>query len=362
MNSERKEIPPPPPTRKLCLYGFGTTGAHVLQALRSKHINVEFIIDKKLAGRTINNIKIISLNDAAKKNLECYECVITLHNHYVDPKDIYDGLVNIGFGKVSSVFRIREILPTFNLKNGYWLDFDFEIDRSSEKILNAKNLFNDEISQDLFEEVMRYRRTGDLTQYPSPSLSDEYTPKDLPRFRNPLRLIDCGACTGAALRKFENSGYIFEKIMAFEPDPKNYEKLISNNTKAELKIFLPLATFSKDEMLSFESDCEMSSKLDSNGNVVVRASRIDSIQEGFNPNLMKFDVEGSEIDTLIGAETTIRNSRPNLCVAAYHRPADIYEIPLLINQWKLNYKFYLRLHEHHLFGLVLYCLQDHQII
>jgi hypothetical protein len=344
--------------KKLCLYGFGSTGAYVHQCLKAANIDVEFVIDKRLAGKTINGIKIISLSDAAKNSLGDYECVISLHNHYADLKSIYDDLIESGFYRVSSIFRIRQIIKSFNLKNGYWLDFNFNLDDFYHQTSEARSLFADDKSKELFDNIIRFRKTGDIKNYPYPSLTDEYTPNDLPRFQNPLRIIDCGAYNGAALRKFEKSGYQFDRILAFEPDPQNYNKLIKDKTSSSLKILLPLASYSKDELLRFESNQEMGSRLGSGGDIQIAAAKIDSVQNNFDPNLIKLDVEGSEADALIGAEMTIKRSRPNLCVSAYHKPSDIYELVALINGWALGYKFYLRLHEHNTFGLVLYCLQD----
>ncbi len=334
---------------------------HALKSLNSKNIKVDFIIDRKLAGQVFNGVNIISMEDVAAKNLEDHECIISLHNHYTNLKEIHDTLIEVGFPRVFSILRMRELISDFNLINGYWLDFSFSLDDFSNELLIAKSLLNDNQSSEIFDQVINFRKTGDLRHYPIPSLADEYTPIDLPRFRSPIRLIDCGAYNGAAIRKFENSGYEFEKILAFEPDRANYKKLLSNKTVADLKIFLPLATYSDDEALRFESNKEMGSKLNLNGDVFIQASKIDSIQTDFNPNLIKLDVEGAEIDTLIGAEKTIRKSRPNLCVAVYHKPTDVYEIIMLISNWDLGYKFYLRLHEHNTFGLVLYCFQDDKL-
>jgi FkbM family methyltransferase len=347
---------------EICLYGLGSTGEYVLACLKKAGLKVGFVIDQKLAGSIRNGTPILSLADAKKHPLHRFECIITLHNHYVNLKEVYENLEQAGFFRVSSIVNIRRLVPDFNLPNGYWLDFAFDLKSEAEKLNAARRLLCDEKSRNIFDQIINFRSSGSFLFYPMPSLTDEYAPNDLPRFKSPLNLIDCGACTGAAIKKLENAGYAFDKIMAFEPDPQNYKKLLRNDTEATLKVFLPLASHSQDTILRYISHKGMASRVDEGGDLQVRASKIDSIQVGFCPNLIKLDVEGAEFVTLVGASGTIENHRPNLCVSVYHRPFDIFEIPLLVEGWGLGYKFYLRVHEHNSFGVVLYCLQDNKIL
>lgn len=66
------------------------------------------------------------------------------------------------------------------------------------------------------------------------------------------------------------------------------------------------------------------------------------------------DIEGSEYDTLIGAEKTIKSSKPSLMICVYHLPEDIFRIPLLIKQWNLGYRLYLRVYEKNGLEMVMY--------
>ena len=343
---------------KLCLYGYGLIGKYLLRELEKEGYKVEFIIDRKLAGTEVNGIKILSIEDLKKISLAKVSCIISLHNHYVDIVKLNSELSNLGFKDIFTITGLRSFLPDFNLPNGYWLNFDENLDDVKNELNTAKDHLHDAKSKEIFEKIIKYRESGSIDNYPFPSLSDEYTPNDLPKFLNPLRIIDCGAFTGVALEKFQKAGYEIDSILAFEPDPENYKKLLNNKTTAKLKIFLPLATHSEDVILKFSSDNGMGSKLDEDGGVSVQATKIDSVQIGFNPNLIKFDVEGAEIETLIGAENTIKKIRPNLCISAYHKPYHIFQIQELVQSWNLDYKFYLRVHEHNSFGVVLYCLQD----
>lgn len=71
---------------------------------------------------------------------------------------------------------------------------------------------------------------------------------------------------------------------------------------------------------------------------------------------IKMDIEGSEYQAILGAENMITRHKPKLAISVYHKPEDIWQLPLLIYQFNPGYQFYLR---HYSFGnneTVLYAL------
>lgn len=54
---------------------------------------------------------------------------------------------------------------------------------------------------------------------------------------------------------------------------------------------------------------------------------------------IKLDIEGAELSALKGAENTIRRFKPRLIVCLYHKPADLYEIPLYLKKIAPEYEF-----------------------
>jgi hypothetical protein len=68
------------------------------------------------------------------------------------------------------------------------------------------------------------------------------------------------------------------------------------------------------------------------------------------------DIEGAEALALIGAKKIIKKCRPILAISYYHKPDDIWEIPLLLEKQCENYKFYLRQHLYNSFESVLYAI------
>lgn len=69
---------------------------------------------------------------------------------------------------------------------------------------------------------------------------------------------------------------------------------------------------------------------------------VDDIIEDHEATFIKMDIEGAELNALIGAEKTIRKSRPKLAISVYHKRRDIWEIPMLLLKYNPDYRFYLR--------------------
>jgi len=136
-----------------------------------------------------------------------------------------------------------------------------------------------------------------------------------------------------------------KKVYAFEPDPKNYQcclekKEETNFTEAEI---LPFGTWSKRETICFQSGRSTNSKASEGGNCTVSVMPIDeAIAPKDRVTMIKMDVEGSELESLMGARKTILRDKPKLAVCIYHKPEDMTEIPLYIKKLVPEYRLYIR--------------------
>ena len=361
MNNNKDETSTKSGMNELILYGFGTTGEFIFNELINHDFKIDHIIDKNKAGQSYKGIQILDIETSSRRKNENSICLIALHNHYVDIVGIYHDLVAAGFTHIYSLIDLPKLAKNIHLPAGYWLDYHFNYDNHTTEIKKLFDIFADTKSRDLFKDIIEYRKSGVLTSCPAPSLHDEYTPEDLPRYVQPLRLIDCGACTGIVIEKFKKNGYDLDSYIGFEPDKSNYEKLTSRKFDVNNSIMLPLGTWSTNSQLRFSAQASTGSSIDEDGDCVIQCVKIDSAIMGFKPNIIKFDVEGAEIETILGAKQTIEEFKPNLCISLYHKPDHLFSIPLLIDSLNLNYKFYLRIHEYNTFGVVLYCLQEDKV-
>ncbi len=152
-------------------------------------------------------------------------------------------------------------------------------------------------------------------------------------------VIDCGAHVGIFTHYALKRGA--SKVVAVEPDPvslaclrRNLEREIADGQV----VVVDKAAWSSITELRFEE-----SSVSSAGNTVVaetdrpvlriQATTIDQIVRDLHlprVTFIKIDLEGSEREALKGAADTLREFRPRLMVAGYHRADDPAVVPSII--------------------------------
>lgn len=82
---------------------------------------------------------------------------------------------------------------------------------------------------------------------------------------------------------------------------------------------------------------------------------VDDALCGIDVTYIKMDIEGAELNALIGAENTIIKCKPKLAICVYHKTSDFWKIPQYIKSLNSEYKLYLRHHSNkNCWGTVLY--------
>jgi FkbM family methyltransferase len=264
-----------------------------------------------------------------------------------------------------------------------WYLNEYELIENLNDIDTAYKLLNDDVSRDLFVHRLAILSGGlDYSNYrkfikkfsylknPHPSKN---SPENYFYFNNEIikikyeNYIDVGAYNGDSISEFLGfSKMNFKFIYAFEPDQVNYSNLRKyintlSLSSAELDriILINKVAWSNNKYVHFVQSenfkdgalCTVS--IDSSEGKLTEAMSIDSLGLNNLNGLAKFDVEGSEIEALIGFEKTLKQNKLDLIVSVYHRKNDFYKIPILINKFNSNYNFHLRLFSSSFLELVL---------
>jgi FkbM family methyltransferase len=158
--------------------------------------------------------------------------------------------------------------------------------------------------------------------------------------------LDVGAFHGETSLQFAKvTKGQYKNIYLFEPSETLAVDCMANTAKLENSLVIKKATWNSSQRINFV-ECNECSHLsvDENEDLAVETITIDELLAGEKATYIKMDIEGAELESIMGAEKTIRNHKPKLAISVYHKRDDIWEIPMLLLEYNPEYKFYLRVY------------------
>jgi FkbM family methyltransferase len=327
----------------IVIFGCGSMGRYVAKGLREHDIKpLCFAVDKP-DKIYVDKVKIYSITQAATTFPGALFVVAAFQGAEVLKRLIGMGLMVITFPKFARHYA-PYLLPYYALDNKVYLPAD------------RVDLFADEESRT--EYIGQYKWRGTLDSYYLPlhqPIKDLYFPPDLVDIRQDEVFVDCGAYDGDTIGEFKQHGG--GKIIAIEPDPGSYEKLISKYPDI---IAINQALGTKCGKIAFDAYASPWSA-SGKGESLVDCDTLDNILAGYKPTFIKMDIEGAELDALKGGCNTIKVHRPVLAICLYHRPYDIWQIPVYVHWLVPSYKLYLRRYAEDCWEEVLYCIPPERV-
>jgi FkbM family methyltransferase len=211
-------------------------------------------------------------------------------------------------------------------------------------------LWADDVSREVFRRQLLWRLRGIFLLDDAPTGS-QYFPQDLIRPLETEVFVDGGAFDGDTLRRIP---WLFKKAFAFEPDPLNAAKL---RAQADRRIQIhQTALGNAPGRTRFDATGTTASSRSVEGVVEVQVSTLDELLAAEFPTFVKLDIEGDELSALMGGVDVLRRCQPTVAVCLYHRPEDLWTIPLFLRETLPNHRFFLRIHEYDGFELVVYAV------
>lgn len=168
-------------------------------------------------------------------------------------------------------------------------------------------------------------------------ISNKYGLKDLPEeiynSINGKNIIDGGGYNGDTAYMFSKY-FPDSKIYVFEPLSVNISKINNVSKECSLNNVIPVqkALGEKEEQIEITfNDTELAD-----------VTTIDSFFADKNVGLIKLDTEGFETNIINGAQKTIKEQKPVLAIAIYHRAADFFDIKDKLKKLNPDYRFMIR--------------------
>jgi len=172
-------------------------------------------------------------------------------------------------------------------------------------------------------------------------------------------VIDAGACLGDTAIVFGKAVGKHGKVFAFDP-VQNHLDVLQHNINQNPDCNIQAMPFGLSDA---DVDCppirlQNYSPGFSSRNQNVPLRRVDSLVIGGNISkidFLKMDIEGAELSAIKGAASSIQKFKPKLAISLYHKPTDIFEIPLYISKAFPFYEMFIEHYTIHSEETVLYC-------
>lgn len=354
----------------LVFMGAGNLGRMIAERLaRIGIVPVAFCDNNAgLRGGQIHGVPILSPEEAVRRHADAAIFVITVFASAKDQARLSSQLHTLGAKNVAAclplLWRYPEVCLPF-----YSYDLPERIAAHAGPLREVLALLADEPSRQAFLADLKYR------------VSNEVGPGDagcvpVEQYFGPLfyrriaqeAFVDCGAFDGDSLQSFiaHRGSAALAAYMGFEPDPANFDRLTrvmqDLGCNPDTCRAIPAGVGAKSEWGSFASSGTMTAGFSGAGGGSAKIVSLDEACAGWKPTFIKMDIEGGEREALRGARNTLQRFQPLLAISVYHKPNDLWEIPLAIHEIQPAYRYYLRSHGHGGLELVLYAVPPDRVM
>ena len=352
-----------PNAKSIVLFGAGFMGKQALCALRSVGIEpLAFSDDTR--DRRIVGFAVIAPEEIARR----YPGAVVFVTILLPPArfaETANRLKRLG---------CQEVLPGADLfhalkQSYFYVDLPHKILRAKEEVKQALELFSDEPSRREFLAQISLRLEIAFDAPPELPLDRQYRPDEFFSKKDDEVFVDCGAFDGDTVKAFLAwQGGAFARVLALEPDRENFSALQNRLAQMPASVREKITTASMavgatDGFVKFATTgtAEARVSVDEHGYEVPLA-KLDTLLAGQSPTYLKMDIEGAEVEALLGARDTIRRSRPVLAICVYHQQDHLWKIPLLIDSFAKGYRFFLRTYLLGRLETVCYAVPENRLI
>lgn len=337
------------PGTPLVLFGAGNLGRRALHGLMRLGTPPIAFIDNnpKLWGTEIEGIPVFAPADAAARFASAAFIVTIWTGEGWDKMGQRCAqLLGLGCSRVVPFGLLFWKHPDIFLPH-YAMDLPHHVLEDADSVRAVFDLWEDEASRIEYVAQVRWRLHHDFDSLPNPVKTEIYFPTDIFMTRDDEVFVDCGAFDGDTLKRFlHHRNGQFQRVLAFEPDPKNFAKLeqyvagLPPNQSGKIDLYQQ-AVGARREIVHFDAMGNEASFVGS-GSMEVESVSLDEICEGISPTYLKMDTEGSEPDALLGARRVLEQDAPALAICSYHRQDHLWRVPALIRAASDRHCFFLR--------------------
>jgi len=322
----------------IVIYGAARNGRYLDEVfVKYDAVAASFCDDnERLIGTTVNGKPVRRLRDIPEAHGKQTVVVLGSMSTPETINKMQNKCHNVGLGNVyynPALFCFYESLAT--------------LAPHREALEDVYNRLDDPGSRECFTTILKSRLSGDISGYARvESKEAQYFDPAIIRLLCNEVFVDGGAYIGDTAREFaalaQKAGARYH-IYAFEVDDTVFPAVEQEAAADQHITPVKKGLYNRNGEIRFSTQPNGNSGVDATGDTAIDVVRLDNFMGGkAPPTFIKMDIEGSEMNALEGAEQIIRANKPKLAICLYHKPGDLWEIPLFIKNLYPEYRFYMR--------------------
>ncbi len=318
--------------RPIVLYGTGNGADRIINILEKENIKISGIFSSAafVRERFFRGYKVTDFESCRKE----FPHMLVLMCFGSAREDV--------ISNVRKIAETNEILaPDVPVYGDNIFDTVFFSEHKQE-LMRVLLRLSDEKSIDTFCKLVEFKLTGKINNL----FSCENDNTGIFNIPEGSVYIDLGAYNGDTVLEFTEK-YTPSRIIAVEPDRRNFRKLSENTAHIENLTYYNALISDIDGTVFLDNNKGRGAHESEKGKIPVDAMTIDTIikKEKLPRNrqlIIKFDVEGNELKAIEGGKNTIKEKSPLMFISCYHRSEDYFTIPLKVFEINDNYNLYMR--------------------
>jgi FkbM family methyltransferase len=333
----------------LVLYGAGNLGCSTVRRLRQAGVRPAAFADDTPGkqGETIEGVPVMSPGAALAAFGPEAIFVVTIHNPAASFLALRARLRRHADLRVISFPELAWSYPDVLLPY-LWFDLPQRVLAKAPDIRRAFDLLADEESRRQFVAHLKFRLWLDFESLPA-AAPVGLVPDVIAPLADNVTFVDCGAFDGDTIRIFlSGQNGRFGHIIAFEPDARNYQQLLSYVDGLDEQVRHRIATSqaavgARRERLSFSATGDAGATLSGAGNAEVDVLPLhEVIPRDATQLFIKVDVEGAEDAALNGAIPVLQQRPAIVALSVYHRPDDLWQLPFRLHSINPGSQLFIR--------------------
>lgn len=332
------------PFKNILIFGASQRGEIIKEIFQEYGIAVLGFIDNlpEKQGTTFCGLNVHSLRDSIGSFPNAAVYIASSHYHAIGAQLLAKGISDYYATPLSSFYFYPLLMKKY-----------------SSHIERVYSILQDDESKDIYASITKCYIIGD-DGYLKHSLYPQYFHPEV-HPQNGDIVIDGGAYTGDTIQSFMKYAEC-KQIIALEPSPNNFSKLSKNTQIYSQKLTcLNKGLWNQPDTINFiqHPETPAGNHVAVYGNTIIEVVSIDRLMVDLGlhgVNLIKMDIEGSELKALEGAKKSIKEFKPRLQISIYHNMEDLWSIPLFIHKLQPQYRFFVGHHSHDAHESILYAI------